>query len=111
MKILIIDDEAPLAELISIICQRHGDHEVKVALSLSEAKTILGEFKPDLVITDNNLSDGDSVTELLPSLLEKGIRVCLMSGKEVKEHGARWFLHKPVPGSAFIEVLDQADTP
>ncbi|MBK8149289.1 MAG: sigma-54-dependent Fis family transcriptional regulator [Acidobacteria bacterium] len=57
-KILIVDDEASMRRILSLILQEEG-HEVVDAEGLTTALARLGEGSFDLVITDKKLVDGD----------------------------------------------------
>lgn len=58
-KILIIDDEEDLAQLIEHVLIKEGFEAIKKAYTLQDAWTIFQEFHPDLILLDLMLPDGD----------------------------------------------------
>ncbi|MGI0484093.1 PAS domain-containing protein [Pantanalinema rosaneae CENA516] len=62
-RILIVDDETDMRELISTILQATGA-EIRVAASAVAALTILPEFQPDLLISDIGMPEIDGYTFL-----------------------------------------------
>ncbi|OZI13239.1 DNA-binding response regulator [Bacillaceae bacterium SAS-127] len=57
-KILIVDDEVNLLNMIFEILNDEGFRHVQTAQSLQEAKIVFQEFNPDLAILDVMLPDG-----------------------------------------------------
>ena len=62
-RILLVDDEANLRRLVSLLLKEEG-HSVTEAGSLGEAKASLDLEIPDLVITDQKLGDGQGLEVL-----------------------------------------------
>jgi DNA-binding NtrC family response regulator len=62
-RILLVDDEANLRRLVSLLLKEEG-HSVAEAGSLAEAKESLDRDIPDLVITDQKLGDGQGLDVL-----------------------------------------------
>ncbi len=58
-KILIVDDEADLLEMVISILKQDGFNAMKTAGTVSEALQICKEWKPDIAILDVMLPDGD----------------------------------------------------
>jgi DNA-binding response OmpR family regulator len=56
-KILIIDDETDLGDMICILL-KDSDVEISRALTLKQGKTLWEEEFPHIVLLDNNLPDG-----------------------------------------------------
>nr|WP_280897471.1 response regulator [Methanolinea mesophila] len=67
---MIVDDDPAIASLIGEVLEREPDTEVKIARNGKEAITILGEFSPDLVISDYAMPEMDGIT-LLHTIREK----------------------------------------
>ena len=59
-KILVVDDEASMRELLSIMLRKEG-FEVAVAESRARAAEVLAKGPVDMVITDIRLPDGDGI--------------------------------------------------
>jgi DNA-binding response OmpR family regulator len=66
-RILVVEDEIDIAELIKHALERAGDAEVAIASSGDAALKAVGDAQPDLVILDLNLPsiDGTEVCRLL----------------------------------------------
>lgn len=60
-RVLIVDDEPDIRELLDITLSRMG-LETWSAATLGEARDRLGEFTPDLCLTDMKLPDGNGIT-------------------------------------------------
>jgi DNA-binding response OmpR family regulator len=60
MRILVVDDEQPLRELLAQLCSREG-HDVAQAGSAGEALAVLRERTCDLLITDIVMPDLDGL--------------------------------------------------
>lgn len=72
IEILLVEDEEAHAEAVLRRFEQQGDaYRVIVATSLAEARTIVEQCVPDLVIADLVLPDGKG-TDLLPSNREDG---------------------------------------
>ena len=65
-KILIIDDEQGVREELSELL-KEGGYDVQGVGSVKEAKLTLGVLKPNLVLLDLNLPDGDGL-DLVPEI-------------------------------------------
>jgi DNA-binding response OmpR family regulator len=63
-KVLVVDDDVPLARLLRVVLQQ-GDHEASTSQTLSEARDFIDSEKPDLVILSVQLgaeNGGDLVS-------------------------------------------------
>lgn len=90
MRVLVIDDEEDICEIIAEVAGRRG-LEVKTLSNADKAAAILAEFAPDFVMLDLMMPGTDGV-ELLRMLAEhvKGAKLCLMSGSDARVlNGAR----------------------
>ena len=58
-KILIVDDEADLREMVTSILEQDGFKTIKTAGTVAEALKICRDWEPDLAILDVMLPDGD----------------------------------------------------
>lgn len=72
LNILIVEDETPLAEMhAEFIKQNGGCRQVWLAGNLAQARAMTARFKPDLILLDNFLPDGQGI-ELLRELALSG---------------------------------------
>lgn len=72
LNILIVEDETPLAEMhAEFIRQNGGCRQIWLAGTLAQARTMVERFKPDLILLDNFLPDGQGI-ELLRKLTLSG---------------------------------------
>lgn len=118
-KILIIDDELGIRELLSEILNDEG-HTVETAQNATEARQMLPEFAPNLVLLDIWMPDTDGVT-LLKEWGSSGqlqMPVIMMSGHatidtavEATKIGAMAFLEKPITLQKLLKAVDQALNP
>ena len=81
MRVLVIDDEKPLADTLVMILQRNG-YEAMCAYTGAEALDKLGSFRPDCVISDV-IMPGITGTELCVEIESKlpDCRILLFSGQ------------------------------
>ena len=107
MKLLIIDDEEDISDLIAEIAQRH-EFETKSLISAENLTQTLIEFTPDVIMLDLLMPGTDGV-ELLRTLADKvkDVQLCLMSGSDARVlSGARRL------GSAHgLNVIDALEKP
>jgi len=59
-KILIVDDELSMRELLGILFEKDG-YQVKTASSAEEAQEMMHQFHPDVVLSDLNLPQGSGI--------------------------------------------------
>jgi CheY-like chemotaxis protein len=113
-KILIVDDEAPVAETLALVL-RSCHYNVRAAFSAEQAIEILAEWRPDLVIADvmlphmNGIDLGCVVKANYPNS-----QVLLVSGNpgttellEIAWQKGNHFeiLAKPLHPSVIIEIV------
>jgi len=106
-KILIIEDEEPISELIKINLSMIG-YEVEQAMDGEEGLNCVKNNHYDLVILDIMLPKIDGY-QLLPKILEKNIPVILLTAKDsLKDRvtglnmGAEDYITKPFEGIELI---------
>jgi EAL domain-containing protein (putative c-di-GMP-specific phosphodiesterase class I)/ActR/RegA family two-component response regulator len=90
MRLLIIDDEEDICDLIAEIGERNG-FEAKTVSNTENVAKILGDFPPDVIIMDLMMPGIDGV-ELLRTLSDKAknAQLCLVSGSDSRVlNGAR----------------------
>ena len=104
-KVLIVDDDAEIVELISEVLSRDGRFEVRTAGSGYEAGIATQQFRPDLILLDYMLPDvnGNVVCQTIRKNPEfEAIKVIIVSGvirqdeiDQLLKSGAQGFVKKP----------------
>jgi excisionase family DNA binding protein len=114
-KILIVDDDQELVELVTDVLERDGRFETKSVNNGFDAGMMVKEYHPDLIVLDVMLPDinGREVCQRVRS--EKAlddIRIICISGmveedkiEELKAAGANDFLHKPFEVEQLVERI------
>ena len=113
-RVLVIDDEPSLQLMLADILSDEG-FEVAVAGSVAEADTELGRFRPDLVLCDLKLPDGDGLEILrrvrpdrpgLPFVILTAHGTVPIAVEAIKA-GADEFLTKPFEDSQLLAVVSR----
>lgn len=112
-KVLIVDDDEELVELLVDVFDRDGRFDIKSANNGFDAGMLVKEFRPDLVVLDVMLPDinGKEVCQRVrsDSTLDDVQIVCISGMVEpdkvadLKLAGANDFLQKPFPVEKLIE--------
>lgn len=115
-KILVVDDEVGIRELLSEILRDEG-HDVVLAENATSARVVRENERPDLVLLDIWMPDMDGVT-LLKEWAASGqltMPVLMMSGHatidtavEATRIGAQGFLEKPIGMQKLLASVRQA---
>ncbi|UCD29824.1 MAG: response regulator [Planctomycetota bacterium] len=104
-RILVVDDDEAILEMLVELLERDGRFEVKVARGGYEAGIITQEFKPDAIILDYKLPDinGNQVCRTIrsnPGFAD--MKIIIISGvadpdeiADLRQAGANDFLRKP----------------
>jgi len=104
-KVLLVDDDVELVELMTKVLEEDGRFEVRIASNGFDAGMMVKEYRPDLIVLDVMLPDinGKEVCHRVradPSL--EDVRILCISGmieddkvQELKLSGADDFMHKP----------------
>src|SRR5438270_11579695 len=114
-KVLLVDDDAELVELINKVLEEDGRFEVRIASNGFDAGMMVKEYRPDLIVLDVMLPDinGKEVCHRVraDATLED-VRILCISGMieedkiaELKLSGADDFLHKPFDIEELIERM------
>ena len=114
-KILLVDDDTELVELMTKVLEEDGRFEVRVAATGFDAGMMVKEYRPDLIVLDVMLPDinGKEVCHRVraDSTLED-VRILCISGmieedkvQELKLSGADDFLHKPFDIEELIDRM------
>jgi excisionase family DNA binding protein len=114
-KVLVVDDDAELVELIVKVLEEDGRFETRIASNGFDAGMMVKEYRPDLIILDVMLPDinGKEVCQRVrsDSNMEE-VRILCISGMieedkiaELKLAGADDFLHKPFDLEELIDRM------
>jgi excisionase family DNA binding protein len=114
-KVLLVDDDAELVELMSKVLEEDGRFEVRIASNGFDAGMMVKEYRPDLIVLDVMLPDinGKEVCHRVraDNTLED-VRILCISGmieddkiSELKLSGADDFLHKPFDIEELIDRM------
>ena len=116
-KVLVVDDDEDLVELVCDALERDGRFEVRSVNNGFGAGMQIKEFRPDLVVLDVMLPDinGKEVCQLVRS--EKtmdDVRIICISGRvaeetiqQLRDAGANDFIKKPFDVEALVERICQ----
>lgn len=123
-KLLIaVEDEPRNAALLEAILERSG-YRLRIAADLAEARELLAEITPDLVLLDRHLPDGDGL-DLIPEIRNSerlgSVPILLVSAsvlprdvQAAMDAGCDGFLPKPVRVKPLVDevrrLLDQGVT-
>ena len=114
-KVLLVDDDAELVELMTKVLEEDGRFEVRIASNGFDAGMMVKEYRPDLIVLDVMLPDinGKEVCHRVRSdnTLED-VRILCISGmieddkiQELRDAGADDFMHKPFDIEVLIERM------
>lgn len=100
VRVLVIEDDAQLAELLADALSRHG-FEVDIALSCEQALARIDADPPDVAITDVFLPDGNGADLARELCVAKQIPVVLVTGYD-SEGAAKIVQSLPARTSRFV---------
>jgi excisionase family DNA binding protein len=114
-KILLVDDDVELVELMTKVLEEDGRFEVRVATTGFDAGMMVKEYRPDLIVLDVMLPDinGKEVCHRVraDNTLED-VRILCISGmieedkiQDLRLSGADDFLHKPFEIEELIDRM------
>jgi DNA-binding response OmpR family regulator len=116
-KILVVDDDEDLVELVCDALERDGRFEVRSVNNGFGAGMLIKEFRPDLVVLDVMLPDinGKEVCNLVRSdKTMDDVRIICISGmveqdkiQELRDAGADDFIKKPFDVDQLINRVCQ----
>lgn len=114
-KVLVVDDDAEIVELIIDVLARDGRFETKSASSGYDAGILTQQFRPELILLDYMLPDvnGNVVCQTIkrnPELV--GTKIIIVSGvvkpsdiAELRKAGAEDFIKKPFDISELVDKI------
>ncbi|MEE8168615.1 MAG: response regulator [Candidatus Hydrothermarchaeales archaeon] len=114
-KILIVDDEPDVADLLATVLKKEG-YEVKECHSGREALEEIDKEKPDLVLLDVMMPELDGwevCKRLKESEKTKDLLVAMLTVKSsykdmvksLKDAGANWHISKPIRRDEFVKTV------
>ena len=114
-KVLLVDDDAELVELMTKVLEEDGRFEVRIASNGFDAGMMVKEYRPDLIVLDVMLPDinGKEVCHRVraDTTLED-VRILCICGmieedkiQELRLSGADDFLHKPFEIEELIDRM------
>jgi response regulator of citrate/malate metabolism len=115
-RVLIVDDEPDLIELIRDVVERAGNCRLLTASDLRQAEKIIASEKIDLLLADLHLPDGDGMS-LLPRLRERNPSAgsVIITGNpsvngaiNAMRGGALDFLPKPFSADQLLDRVNKA---
>jgi FixJ family two-component response regulator len=115
-RVLVVDDEAELHEVISDTVGKRLGCKLITANNIAQARKVLESQRVDLLLTDVNLPDGDGMT-LLPilHLHQPQAQAIVITGMpsmdaaiEAMREGASDFVSKPFTGGDLVERVKRA---
>lgn len=116
-KVLVVDDDQELVELISEVLERDGRFEVRTANNGFDAGMLVKDYRPDLIVLDVMLPDinGKEVCQRVrndPTM--EDVKIICISGMveedkidSLREAGANDFLNKPFEVEKLVERMCQ----
>ncbi len=116
-KVLVVDDDQDLVELITDVLEKDGRFEVRVANNGFDAGMMVKEYHPDLIVLDVMLPDinGREVCQRVRSdSTMDDVKIICISGMveedkiaDLRAAGANDFLHKPFEIEQLVERMCQ----
>ena len=104
-RILVVDDEPQIREMLSMYFSRHG-YDTATAADSAETLRLVKESAVDVVVLDISLADEDGL-KLLEQLkkFQPGLRVIMLTGmgfvedllQEAQQKGADGYVSKVLP--------------
>jgi DNA-binding response OmpR family regulator len=117
-RILVVDDEPKVSDLVRMFLERTKRFEVRVENRSANAMTAVREFRPDMVLLDVDMpgKDGGVVaseikaqpaTQKLPILFLTSLVSRAEAGERETVRGGMRFLAKPLDPKVLIETVDR----
>ena len=114
-KVLLVDDDVELVELISDVLDKDGRFDVRIANNGFDAGMLVKEYGPDLIVLDVMLPDinGKEVCQRVrKDHTPEEVKIICISGMveedkiaDLKAAGANEFLHKPFEVDTLIDRM------
>ncbi|ASB49295.1 LytR/AlgR family response regulator transcription factor [Alkalitalea saponilacus] len=114
LKIMIVEDDLFTRRVVEVIIKNHFNEFVVSAAtgSIKEAHHLLERVRPDLLVLDIQLEDGNAF-ELLSQIPVIDFKIVFMSSyssymEQAVQFSAVDFIKKPFDESEFVQALDKA---
>jgi excisionase family DNA binding protein len=114
-KVLLVDDDAELVDLMSKVLDEDGRFEVRIASNGFDAGMMVKEYRPDIIVLDVMLPDINGKEVCHRVRADTGledVRILCISGmieedkiQELRLAGADKFLHKPFDIDELIDEM------
>jgi excisionase family DNA binding protein len=114
-KVLVVDDDPEIVELITDVLTRDGRFEVRTASSGYEAGMATQQFRPDVILLDYMLPDvnGNVVCQTIRRNHEfENIKIIIVSGvvkqdeiDQLLKSGAEGFVKKPFSVAELVDEI------
>jgi excisionase family DNA binding protein len=114
-KVLLVDDDIELVELMTKVLEEDGRFEVRIANNGFDAGMMVKEYRPDMIVLDVMLPDinGKEVCHRVRADTSlEDVRILCISGmieedkiQELRLSGADDFLHKPFDIEELIDRM------
>jgi len=114
-KVLIVDDDPEIIELIAEVLSRDGRFEIKTASSGYEAGLFTQQFRPDIILLDYMLPDvnGNVVCQTIRKNSSfENTKIIIVSGvvkqdeiEQLLKSGAEGFIRKPFSIDELIDKI------
>ena len=114
-KVLLVDDDTELVEVMTKFLEEDGRFEVKIATTGFDAGMLVKEYRPDMIVLDVMLPDinGKEVCQRVRAdNTMEDVRILCISGmieedkiQELRLAGADKFLHKPFDIEELIDEM------
>lgn len=114
-KILIVEDEVLFARAVMRQLQKSG-YECAHVESLQDARTIVKQFSPDIVLLDMRLPDGNGFDLLAEFIAKNAVVIVMTAHGEISDavnamkQGAIDYLKKPIDLEELLLAIQKAET-
>ncbi|MGJ8638038.1 MAG: response regulator [Opitutaceae bacterium] len=118
IRVLIIDDEAPLTRMLKLNLENAGDYIVETLNESTQARIVAKQFKPQIILLDVVMPEADggdvatmlresSVTQDIPIIFVSAMVSRQESNKGLYQSGGEYFLAKPVSTELLIDSINR----
>jgi len=108
LRVLIVEDSWHVSTGLRMLLEARGATVDGPVATTADAMRLVSESTPDVAIVDINLRDGELSYELIDRLLDRGIRIVVLTGYadlSLRQGKVAAILHKPVREEVLIASL------